>query len=146
MNAIKKTSLVIRSAFVALALCATALTVASCTTNNPAPILILPTAPPTTPPTSPPNALVMSLGSVSFTVPGQVANFTASESGYTGTLTQTNNCAGIATVSPASATGPSGGFTVTAVAAGTCQVTIKDSNNQSGTLGVTVTTTSVTAS
>jgi hypothetical protein len=96
-------------------------------------------------PTSTNNPLTASTGAVSFTVPGQAASFTATETGYAGTLTQTSNCAGIATVSPASGTGPSAIFTVTAVAAGICQVTVKDSSNQVTTVGVTVTTTSVTA-
>jgi len=94
-------------------------------------------------PTTTSNPLTSNIGAVAFTAPGQAANFTATETGYAGSFTQTSNCAGIATVSPASATGPSAQFTITAVAAGICQVTIKDSSNQVTTVGVTVTTTTV---
>jgi len=148
MNAMKKTHLGIRSAFAALALSAVALTLANCTSTNSPPIIILtplPTAVPTTPPTPAPSALTSNVSSVAFTVVGQNANFTVSESGYSGALTATSTCAGIATVSPASGTGPSALFTVTSVAAGTCAVTVKDASNQAAAVGVTVTTTSVTA-
>jgi len=148
MNAMKKTYLGIRSAFAALALSAVALTLANCTSTNSPPIIILtplPTAVPTTPPTPAPSALTSNVSSVAFTVVGQNANFTVSENGYSGALTATSTCAGIATVSPASGTGPSALFTVTSVAAGTCMVTVKDANNQAAAVGVTVTTTSVTA-
>jgi len=144
MNAMKKTHLGIRSAFGALAFSAVALTLANCTSTNSPPIIILtplPTAAPTTPP---PSALTSNVSSVAFTVVGQNANFTVSENGYSGALTATSTCAGIATVSPASGTGPSALFTVTSVAAGTCAVTVKDANNQAAAVGVTVTTTSVT--
>jgi hypothetical protein len=148
MNAMKKTHLGIRSAFAALAFSAVALTLANCTSTNSPPIIILtplPTAVPTTPPTPAPSALTSNISSVAFTVVGQNANFTVSENGYGGALTATSTCAGIATFSPASGTGPSALFTVTSVAAGTCTVTVKDASNQAAAVGVTVTTTSVTA-
>jgi outer membrane lipoprotein SlyB len=98
------------------------------------------------PSTSTTNPLTTNNAGLAFTSAGQAATFTASETGYGGTLTQSSNCAGIATVTPASGTGPSASFTVTAVAAGICQVTVKDASNQVITVSVGVTTTSITVS
>jgi hypothetical protein len=71
--------------------------------------------------------------------------FSASETNYSGTLSQNNTCnpnsGTIATVSPASGSAPAT-FTVTPQSAGTCMVTISDNNGQSTPLTVTVTTTS----
>jgi len=78
---------------------------------------------------------------VQITTIGGTASFTASESGYAGTFAaSSSNCAGIATFSPTSATGPSASFTVTAVANGSCQITVKDSANVVGVVNVSVNT------
>lgn len=139
MNAVKKTSIVVRSAFLTLALCATALTMTNCSTSNPAPILVLPTAPPTTPATPTPSAILVNPGSVAFTAASQTQAFTATENFYTGALTATStNCAGIATISPASGTGPAASFTVTSVGNGTCQFAVKDTFNQGTAVNVVV--------
>jgi len=53
--------------------------------------------------------------------------FTATETGYTGTLTASSSCGSIATVSPATATGSPATFTVTPGATGTCSITVRDS-------------------
>lgn len=71
--------------------------------------------------------------------------FTASESGYSGTFTESDTChpaAGtIATVAPANANGPSATFTVTPQSAGSCAVTVTDAYGQTSavTVGVTIT-------
>ncbi|MEA2720984.1 MAG: hypothetical protein QOJ39_2848 [Candidatus Eremiobacteraeota bacterium] len=55
---------------------------------------------------------------------------TLSESGYTGAITETDNCANIATVAPAQGTGPSQTFTVSqATAGGHCTVTFADAGS-----------------
>ena len=123
-------------------------------TTSPAPIVTvnlptpLPTAVPTATPVPtpvPPNALTAPGGSsVAMTKAGQTGTFTVSENGYTGTLTASNgspSCAGIATFTPASGTGPSATFTITAVAAGICQIKVQDTNSQTVAASVTVTTT-----
>lgn len=71
-------------------------------------------------------------------------SFDVTESGYAGAITQTNTCAGIATLAPASGSGPSLHVTATGVAAGTCAVTYSDTNGQTVTVNVSVTTGSVT--
>ncbi|MBV9407856.1 MAG: hypothetical protein JO164_03475, partial [Candidatus Eremiobacteraeota bacterium] len=106
-------------------------------------------ATPTPTPTPTPAALGVTPSTLSFTTAGSAQPFTANENAYAGTLTAANgspSCAGIATVSPATATGPSGAFTVTAVAAGQCQLTVKDTNGQTATVTVYVTTTGGTIS
>ena len=66
--------------------------------------------------------------------------FNVSESGYSGTFTESDTCNGtIATLSPTSAGGPSAAFTVTPQGAGNCTLTIKDSNGNSAAVSVTVT-------
>jgi hypothetical protein len=95
-------------------------------------------------------ALMSSPSTLSF-VSGSTTpkTFTATESGYTGTLTATSTCTSIATVSPPNTTGSPATFSVTPVASGTCQVTIHDTLGNSSIVAVsiaqplTVTTSSV---
>ena len=91
--------------------------------------------------TPPPSGVGVGSIDFQFTVAGAAASFEALESGYTGAFT-VSGCSGVATVSPASATGPIGLFTITAVAAGTCAFTVKDTGSHSAFVSVTVTTTS----
>ncbi|MGC8485710.1 MAG: hypothetical protein ACP5O6_08775, partial [Candidatus Baltobacteraceae bacterium] len=65
------------------------------------------------------------------------------ETGYTGTFTESDTCSTIATVTPSSGTGPSFTFTVTGVNAGTCTATFADTNGQQVTANIGVTTTGV---
>jgi len=100
---------------------------------------------PTPTPTSTPLTLVASPATVSINGVG-AANaqpLTASESAYTGTITESDTCAGIATVSPGSGVGPSLKETVTGVAGGTCVVTFKDATGETATSTVQVTTSGV---
>jgi hypothetical protein len=72
---------------------------------------------------------------------GSTGGFTVSETGYTGTLTATNGtptCAGIATFSPSSGTGPVATFVVTAVAPGICQIKVSDAAGNAAGEQVTV--------
>ena len=62
--------------------------------------------------------------------------FTVTEAGYAGTFTEVDTCAGVASVSPATATGPSAIFTVTPSASGSCSVTIKDGGGQTAGIAV----------
>jgi hypothetical protein len=108
-----------------------------------------PSPTPTPAPPGAPGPLALSTPSVSLTAAGATAQFSATESNYTGTLTATDgspSCAGIATVAPASGNGPSATFTVTAVAHGICTINVSDDHG--GSLGeqVTVTTTTGTIS
>ncbi|HTV73305.1 MAG TPA: hypothetical protein VME66_06360 [Candidatus Acidoferrales bacterium] len=66
-----------------------------------------------------------------------------SESGYTGTFTEHDGCAGIATVSPGTGSGPSLTETAMGTAAGTCLATFTDSAGQHASVTIVVTTTSV---
>jgi hypothetical protein len=88
--------------------------------------------------------LTVNTNQLSYTIAGAVLSFTASETGYAGTITASNgtpSCAGIATVSPASGSGPSTTFNVTSVAAGQCQIKVTDASAQTAAINVTVTTT-----
>lgn len=90
------------------------------------------------------SALTVNTNQLSYTTAGAVLSFTASESGYSGAITASNgtpSCAGIATFSPASGTGPSSTFNVTSVAAGQCQIKVTDASAQTAAVNVTVTTT-----
>jgi len=117
-------------------------------TNTPTPV---PTNTPTASPTpSPvPAPIGGSAASLNFTVVGNSQQFTVTENNYTGPLNAANgspSCAGIATFSPASGTGPSATFTVTAVGAGTCAIVVTDNHGGSVGVNVTVTTTTGTIS
>jgi hypothetical protein len=101
-------------------------------------------ASPSPTPTSAPNALQANPTTVAIPAPGVADTKTVvvTESGYNGTLSQSNSCGGstpIATFSATSAQGPSWNLIVTGVAAGTCVATISDSNAQSVTVSITVT-------
>lgn len=108
------------------------------------PQIATPTPSPTPSPTPTP-ALLAAPATLNFTLPNTAASIAVSESGYTGTFSQTNTCnpgsGTIATLSPASASGPSAAFTVTSVNSGLCTVTFTDQNHQSATVTVNVTIT-----
>jgi hypothetical protein len=87
---------------------------------------------------------VISPASLAFTSAGVSLPLVLTETGYIGVLTESDTCSGIATVSPATGTGPSATFTVTSVAAGTCNVTITDSAGRFATAAIGVTTLGVT--
>ncbi len=79
--------------------------------------------------------------SLTLTGAGSTGGFTVNEANYTGTLTAANGtptCAGIATFSPASGTGPVATFVVTAVAPGICQIKVSDSAGNAAGEQVTV--------
>lgn len=82
-----------------------------------------------------------SLIGMSLNAAGDQQSFLAAESQYTGTIKETDSCAGIATVNPTSAKGPAAVFTVTAIAAGNCEATVLDSAKNSAAVMVQVTTT-----
>jgi hypothetical protein len=86
----------------------------------------------------------ISPAALTFTSAGVQKSLLVTEIGYTGVLTQSNACGEIATVSPASGTGPSATFGVTSVAAGSCTITVTDSAGRSATATVGVTTLGVT--
>jgi hypothetical protein len=84
-----------------------------------------------------PNAL--SFDAAGSGVPGQTV--TAAQNGNAaGFVLSSSNCAGIATVAPASGSGP---FTFSAVAAGTCSYIVAGAAGQSATVSITVTTTTI---
>jgi hypothetical protein len=142
-----------------------ALFVAGCngSSTTPAPVVAVatatPAATPTPAPTATPAATPLPSGvpaaiggsavSLQLTTVGSSAQFTVTESSYTGPLTAANgtpSCAGIATFAPAAGTGPSATFTVTAVAAGQCTIVMTDNHGGSVGVNVAVTTTSGTVS
>jgi len=97
------------------------------------------------PPTSgnpTPAALTASPAALALSGAGAVYAQTAQvlEAGYSGVLSETDTCAGVASVTPASGSGPAQIYTVTGVAAGTCSVRVADANAQHATIAVTVTT------
>lgn len=75
----------------------------------------------------------ISPASVSFS-PGDASTVSASESGYSGTFSETDNCSGIITIAPLGQSQ----FTLTAVAPGLCSVTISDTNGHSGKVPISV--------
>ncbi len=93
-----------------------------------------------------PSPLLASPGSLGLAGSGAsfARSFDVTESAYTGAITQTNTCSGIATFAPASGSGPSLHVTATGVAAGTCAVTYRDTAGQSATVTISVTIGSVT--
>jgi hypothetical protein len=86
--------------------------------------------------------LMVNPSSLTFTDvgPANSKTFVASESGYSGLVTESDNCSGVATVSPASGNAPVT-FTVTAVASatgGSCTITVADDHGGSAPVSVTV--------
>ena len=109
----------------------------------------VPTATPSPTPSPTPFLISLNTSTFSFTTAGSTGTTTATEAGYAGPLTAANgspSCSGIATIAPASGTGPSTTFTITAVAAGTCQFVITDNHGGFASVSVTVTTTTGTIS
>jgi hypothetical protein len=111
-------------------------TVSPTATASPAP-----TASPT--PTPPPPG-VLSVNPASIQIYGtgtsNAAAIFVQETGYSGSFAQTNTCSSIATIAPASATGPTATFTAVGVNAGTCSTTFSDASSQHTTISITVTT------
>ena len=68
---------------------------------------------------------------------------TIAEAGYIGAFTESDTCAGISTLTTASAIGPSSTFIISGVATGTCAATFADANRQTVVVAVVVTTTGV---
>jgi hypothetical protein len=62
------------------------------------------------------------------------------QAGYAGTFSQTNTCAGIASVAPIVGQPASPTFTITPIATGTCSVTVTGGSSQSVIVPVSVTT------
>jgi hypothetical protein len=100
---------------------------------------------PTTGPTQTPDTLVLSPSAISINGAGATyaQTLTVSETAYTGDFSETDTCAGIATISPAGGVGPSLQETLTGVASGSCAVTFLDGHGQKTTANVVVTISSV---
>ncbi len=94
-------------------------------------------ATPTPTPTPTPAPVVPAPASLAFTGLGapNAQSVSVSESGYGGTFSEADSCAGIATIAAASPT-----FTVTPIAVGTCSITILDISQRMVAVPVTVTT------
>ena len=87
-------------------------------------------SPPPGPPIAKPSALTFTSASVQA--------FSVEESGYTGAFAASTSNAGVATVSPSSASGPDATFKVTPVAGGSCTITVLGSKQQAAKVAVTV--------
>ncbi len=89
---------------------------------------------------TPQGPVVTAPSSLTFTAAGSpnAANFGVSETGYSGSWTESDTCSGIATVASSGANT----YTVTPVAAGSCIITITDAFSQKGTVNISVTTSS----
>lgn len=79
------------------------------------------------------SGLVVSPSSISMS-PTQSTTIEASEKGYQGIFSETDDCSGIVTVDGTGGTS----FTVTAVADGLCTITISDANGGSHDIGVSI--------
>jgi hypothetical protein len=136
MKNMKGTTMRIRSAFSVAAILAAGLLAGCNGSGSPTYISI---------PPSGATGLAATPSNLTYTTTGAQQQFTASESGYSGTLTAAStNCSGVATFTPSSGTGPSLTVTVTSVAAGSCQINVTDSNSHATTVSVGITTTSGT--
>ena len=104
-----------------------------------------PSASPSPSPTPTPNPMGIAPSTLALTGTGasNAQTLVVTETGYTGSFTESDTCSTIATVTPSSGTGPSFTFTVTGLAAGTCSATFADTNRQHVTANIGVTTTGV---
>jgi hypothetical protein len=96
-----------------------------------------------------PNVLQANPTNVEIPAPGvaDAQTVVVTESGYNGTLSQTNSCGGgtpIASFSAANASGPTWNLVVTGLSAGTCVATVSDTNAQTVTLSISVTSSGFT--
>ena len=87
----------------------------------------------------PPGNVIVDPNALTFTSTGSGAahNVTVSQTGFTGTFKETDNCSGIATVAPANAVGKTE-FKVTPVAKGDCTATFHGANNETAPLTIEV--------
>ena len=91
-----------------------------------------------------PGSLTVSTSSVTLNGAGDTAPFTSSERFYTGAISAATGDNTVATVSPASGTGPGPvSFTITAVGPGTTNITVTDNHGGSQPIGVAVNATPV---
>ena len=67
------------------------------------------------------------------------AQIVVSDAYYTGNISETDTCAGIVSITPASASGPSATFAVTQIKGGNCSIQFSDTVGQSTTVYVTST-------
>jgi hypothetical protein len=106
-------------------------------TPTPTPTATPVAATPTPTPTPTPGPVVPAPTSLAFTGLGapNAQSVSVTESGYSGTFSEVDTCANIATIATASPT-----FTVTPVAIGTCAITILDISQRHVAVAVTVTT------
>ncbi|MDB5091936.1 MAG: hypothetical protein JWO85_37 [Candidatus Eremiobacteraeota bacterium] len=106
-----------------------------------------PSATPTATPTATPSgaAVVPAPSALAFTGLGAALaqGLSVAQAGFVGSFSQTNTCAGVASVS---AQPPSPTFTITPIATGTCSITITGGSNQSVDVPVTVTTSGLVVS
>lgn len=107
---------------------------------TPTPASPMPAQSPTASPSpTPVPTLAASTGSLAL-LNQTLQTVTASEAGYTGAITESGNCGGIATISPTSGNGPSFTMTATPVSLGSCSITLTDANQESVSVPITVTT------
>jgi hypothetical protein len=87
----------------------------------------------------PPGNVVVDPNALTFTSTGagSAQNVTVSQTGFSGRFTETDTCAGIATVVPASAVGKTE-FKVTPIGKGDCTATFHGGNNETGPLSIAV--------
>ena len=113
-------------------------------TPSPSPT-VAPTATPTAPPTTAPHVGPLTVTPATLGIGDGTASatFTASDPGDTGAFSESDTCAGIATITPSAASGPTATYTATYVAAGTCTVTISGAGG-SGSVAITSTSVSFT--
>ena len=90
---------------------------------------------------APPGSVVVDPSALTFDKTGPTNSQTTnvSQSGYSGSFTQVNNCSGIASVSAASNAAGKATYRVTPIAKGTCTVTFTGSPGESAPLSVSVT-------
>jgi hypothetical protein len=107
------------------------------------------TATPTPTPTpTPAAAVVPNPAAVALTGigPSYTLGVNVTQAGYAGSFSQTNTCAGVATVAPAVTQPASPTFSLTPLATGTCALTVTGGSNQSVVVPVTVTSSGLVVS
>jgi hypothetical protein len=97
---------------------------------------------PPSPTPSPPPPGVLSVNPTTVQLVGigssNAANVLVQETGDSGAFSESDTCAGVATVTSSSATGPEATFTVTGISAGACNATFSDTFGQHVTIPVGV--------
>jgi hypothetical protein len=111
---------------------------AACTPAGPLAFIAAPTPSPSPSSSPAPGALVVSPSTVTLTILGAAGeqSVSVSQSGYSGSFSESDNCSGVATITNTNMSGVAT-YAVEALASGSCTATFTGGGSRTATLGIT---------